>query len=92
MLLPTEKHTPFSHKYLGDFLVEHGFLSVPQLQVALWDQSQTPEPMRLGEILVLRGWIKRDLLESYIKNIVEPRRQHLHAAPPMANPRIPVLV
>ena len=82
----------FSHKYLGEFLVEHGFLSTAQLAVALLDQADSPQSLRLGEILILRGWINSEVLEDYIMKIVEPRRKRQAFDPPVANAKLALLV
>lgn len=47
---------------IGDRLVEAGVISPTQLQVALYDQSHMN--MRLGDVLIARGWIDQDTLES----------------------------
>ena len=47
---------------IGDRLVAAGVISPIQLQVALYDQSHMN--MRLGDVLIARGWIDQETLES----------------------------
>ncbi|NJO94433.1 MAG: hypothetical protein HC820_09080 [Hydrococcus sp. RM1_1_31] len=42
---------------MGLVLQLAGLISAPQVEVALYDRVQYQE-LRLGEILVLRGWLK----------------------------------
>ncbi|NJL45483.1 MAG: hypothetical protein HC922_06570 [Leptolyngbyaceae cyanobacterium SM2_3_12] len=41
-----------------------GLLSTAQLQVVLQDQKWQPD-LRIGDILELRGWVKRDAIEFF---------------------------
>lgn len=58
ILLPTN----LDHKRLGDHLLEAGLVNSFQLEVVMQDQEATG--MRLGEILVARGWVKEEILED----------------------------
>lgn len=59
-------------KQLGEYLVEAGLLSLAQVDVALMDQELTG--MRLGEILVKRGWIKQKTIEFIMEQVILPQR------------------
>ncbi|MGF1479880.1 MAG: tetratricopeptide repeat protein [Cyanophyceae cyanobacterium] len=52
-----------SQKLLGTLLEEAGLVTAQQLQIALDEQSQ--EQRRLGEILVLHGWIQPKTAEFF---------------------------
>ncbi|NER01070.1 MAG: hypothetical protein F6K30_30995 [Cyanothece sp. SIO2G6] len=62
-------------KRLGSYLVEAGLINRGQIEVALNDQKVTG--MKLGEILVTRGWIKQQTVEYFMENIVVPERQRV---------------
>jgi hypothetical protein len=49
---------------LGEILQQAGLLSQAQLDVVLQDQKWQPD-LRLGDILELRGWVKRDAIEFF---------------------------
>jgi len=49
---------------LGETLQRAGLLSPGQLEVVLQDQKWQPD-MRIGDILELRGWVKRDAIEFF---------------------------
>ena len=53
-------------KPIGETLQEAGLITSPQLEVALRDQTYY-EDMRLGEILALRGWIKQDTADFFVR-------------------------
>lgn len=61
-------------KRLGSYLVDAGLVSPAQIDVALNDQ-EFMDNMRLGDILVTRGWIKQQTLDYLIEKIVEPEQQ-----------------
>ncbi|MFM2429290.1 MAG: hypothetical protein RLZZ511_503 [Cyanobacteriota bacterium] len=58
---------------LGSYLVEAGLVTPAQIDVALSDQRFS-EGMRIGEILVMRGWIKQQTLDFVITKVVEPEQ------------------
>ncbi|HEY9847029.1 MAG TPA: hypothetical protein V6D03_12655 [Candidatus Caenarcaniphilales bacterium] len=60
-------------KRLGDYLVEAGLLTQVQIDVALADQEATG--MRFGDILVLRGWIREQTIEYFMKKLILPERE-----------------
>jgi hypothetical protein len=49
---------------LGEMLRRAGLLSPAQLAVVLQDQQWQPD-LRIGDILELRGWVKRDAIEFF---------------------------
>ena len=53
-------------KPIGEILQEAGLITSPQLEVALRDQIYYQE-MRLGEILALRGWVKQDTTDFFVR-------------------------
>jgi hypothetical protein len=59
-------------KKLGNYLMEAGLLTTAQLEVALADQQITG--MRLGEVLVRRGWIKEETVEYLMEKVILPER------------------
>lgn len=72
---------------LGAYLVEAGLITPAQIEVALNDQKIRSD-MRLGEVLVARGWIKQQTLDYLIQKIIEPEQKAArHAVPPPPPPR-----
>jgi hypothetical protein len=59
-------------KRLGDYLVEAHLVTSAHIEVALRDQELTG--YRLGDILVLRGWVKRELVEWVVEHKLLPER------------------
>lgn len=49
---------------LGEILQQAGLLSSAQLEVVLRDQKWQPD-LRVGDILELRGWVRRDAIEFF---------------------------
>jgi hypothetical protein len=60
-------------KRLGSYLVDAGLVTLSQIDVALNDQ-EFMDDMRIGEILVTRGWIKQQTLDFVIEKVVEPEQ------------------
>ncbi|MGG6242035.1 hypothetical protein ACQ4N7_25735 [Nodosilinea sp. AN01ver1] len=58
--MPTQPKT----RPLGELLQQAGLLSQAQLEVVLQDQKWQPD-LRIGDILELRGWVKRDAIEFF---------------------------
>lgn len=56
---------PTLRSKLGEKLLSLGYITIEQLWLALLEQRHSGE--RLGEILVVRGWIDRAVLNSVIK-------------------------
>ena len=59
-------------KRLGDYLIEAGLLTRAHIETALCEQEVTG--MRLGEILVQKGYIKEQTIEYLMKNVILPDR------------------
>lgn len=53
-----------NNKPLGAVLQEAGLVSAAQIQVVLQDQLHQTH-LRVGDILELRGWVKRDAIEFF---------------------------
>ncbi len=68
-----EQPTLSEIKKLGNYLVEAGLLTEAQIGVALADQEMTG--LRLGDILVRRGWVKEETIEYLMKKVILPERQ-----------------
>ena len=60
-------------KPLGAYLVEAGLITPNQVEIALNEQKVNRR--RLGEILVLRGWVKQQTIEYLMENVVLPERR-----------------
>jgi len=56
---------PSLRSKLGEKLLAVGYITIEQLWLALLEQRHSGE--RLGEILVVRGWVDRAVLDSVIK-------------------------
>jgi hypothetical protein len=65
---------PPTVKRLGSYLVDAGLITPAQIDVALNDQKVMGD-MRLGEVLVTRGWIKQQTLDYMIQKVIEPEQQ-----------------
>lgn len=55
-------------KRLGHYLVEAGLLTASQVETALSEQKKTG--LRLGELIVKKGWIKEQTIEFLIKDVI----------------------
>jgi hypothetical protein len=60
-------------KRLGRYLIDAGLVTLAQIDVALNDQ-EFMDDMRIGEILVTRGWIKQQTLDFVIDKVVDPEQ------------------
>lgn len=60
-------------KRLGGYLVDAGLLTEAQVDVALCDQAATG--MRFGDILVERGWVRRQTIEYFALKIIDVERE-----------------
>lgn len=59
-------------KHIGQYLVEAGLLTQARLEMALSEQKRTG--MRLGELLVRKGWINEQTIEYLMKKVILPDR------------------
>lgn len=64
---------PMRPKRLGSYLLDAGLITPDQVTVALNDQQATG--MRLGEVLVARGWVKEQTIEWIMKKVILPEKQ-----------------
>ena len=60
-------------KRLGSYLLEAGLLTQAQIDVALNDQEATG--MRFGDIIVERGWVKRQTIEYLARKVIALERE-----------------
>lgn len=51
-------------KKIGELLIEQGVISLPQLTEALEEQKLTGD--RIGDILIKKGWISKEILDKYL--------------------------
>lgn len=67
LLSPPAQASPTGQpwKRLGEFLVEAGFVTPSHVEVALLDQGVTGH--RIGEIMVLRGWVDQPTVETMVQ-------------------------
>lgn len=65
--------TPSEIKRLGSYLVEAGLLTRVEVDVALADQEATR--VRFGDIIVIRGWLKVQTIEYFMRKLVLPERE-----------------
>ncbi len=61
-------------KLLGVILQEASLVSIPQIELALQDQTYYPD-LRLGEIVAMRGWIKQETADFFAQNWLELLQQ-----------------
>ena len=66
-----ESYNP-NAKQIGSYLIDAGLLDQTQVNVALNDQKQTG--LRFGDIIVTRGWIKKQTLEYIVGKVVKLER------------------
>lgn len=64
---------PMRPKRLGSYLLDAGLITPDQVAVALNDQQATG--MRLGEVLVARGWVKEQTIEWIMKKVILPEKK-----------------
>lgn len=53
---------PTTRSKIGEKLISLGYLNIEQLWIALFEQRQSGH--KLGDILVERGWVDRQILDS----------------------------
>ncbi|MEB3181434.1 MAG: WecB/TagA/CpsF family glycosyltransferase [Nostocaceae cyanobacterium] len=58
------------HKRLGDYLIEAGLVNKVHIDFALSEQKATG--LHLGEILISKGWIRRETIEFFLNQVVVP--------------------
>jgi hypothetical protein len=60
------------HKLLGEYLIEAGLIIPEQLNRALNEQNSVSR--RLGEVLVMHGWVEQQTIEYIMTKVVLPER------------------
>lgn len=53
------------NKPIGEILIEAGLIPIHQLEIALEEQKHTN--LKVGQILVLHGWIKQDTVDFFVE-------------------------
>ncbi|WP_448381123.1 hypothetical protein [Gloeomargarita sp.] len=71
-------------KPIGEYLVEAGLLEQSQVDLALAEQRRTGK--RFGDIIVAHGWLQRQTIEYWMKNVIIPHRQLTTPPQPAASP------
>lgn len=66
------KFDTFQKKKIGEILQEAGLISSSQLEIALADQYQFLK-LRIGEILVLRGWLKQETVDFLVEVCIDEK-------------------
>lgn len=59
-----------SSKMIGEILLEAGLISSEQIKIALAVQRQCLE-LRIGEILAIKGWLKQETVDFFVKTCLE---------------------
>jgi uncharacterized protein YjbI with pentapeptide repeats len=70
---------PSEKKPLGQLLNEAGLISAKQIEIALQEQVEIPQ-MKIGEILVLRGWLKQKTADFFVEQweqLLQQEQKHL---------------
>lgn len=65
------------NKPIGEILIEAGLIPIHQLEIALEEQKHNK--LKVGEILVLHGWIKQDTVEFFVEQwpqLIESTQRH----------------
>lgn len=69
------KQAETRYKPIGQYLVDSGLLTQPQIEVALKDQSLTS--LKFGDIVSARGWVKPQTIEYLMAKIIMPERNQI---------------
>lgn len=59
-------------KRIGSYLIDAGLLTEAQVDVALNDQQSTG--MKLGEVVVTRGWVSEKTMKYVISKVIDIER------------------
>lgn len=71
-----------SPKMIGEILLEAGLISSEQLKIALAVQRQCLE-LRVGEILAIKGWLKQETVDFFVKTCLENKPVTCTENPPI---------
>ncbi|MDJ0687673.1 MAG: hypothetical protein QNJ41_04105 [Xenococcaceae cyanobacterium MO_188.B32] len=69
------KHKKSNHKLFGYYFLEAGIVTPEQLQEALIAQKNVYPYKKIGEILLIRGWLKQNTLNYFVEKIIQPERE-----------------
>ncbi len=72
LLLRDKAFVQTDDKRLGHYLVEAGLLTQVQVDTALSEQKESG--LRLGELIVKKGWLKEQTVEFIIKEVILSQR------------------
>ncbi|MEN9228786.1 MAG: hypothetical protein Q6L54_09075 [Gloeomargarita sp. HHBFW_bins_205] len=75
-------------KPIGEYFVDAGLLEPAQVEEVLVEQRVTGR--RFGDIVVARGWLQRQTIEYWVKNVIIPHRRAMEQSQPPATPKPPV--
>ena len=63
------------YKLFGSYFIEAGLVTSNQITEALIEQQNQYPHKKIGEILVIRGWLRPTTLDYFVKKIIEPERE-----------------
>ncbi|HEY9706621.1 MAG TPA: WecB/TagA/CpsF family glycosyltransferase, partial [Oculatellaceae cyanobacterium] len=72
LLLSEKAVVQADDKRLGHYLIEAGLLNPIQIEAALSEQKESG--LRLGELIVKKGWLKEQTIEFIIKEVILSER------------------
>ena len=64
-----------NHKLFGSYFLEAGIVTPDQLQEALIEQKNKYPYKKIGEILLVRGWLQQNTLNYFVKKVIQPERE-----------------
>lgn len=77
--ISSESTSNRTKKPIGEILIESGIIPIYQLEIALQEQEHTG--LKVGEILVLHGWVKQQTVEffaeEWFESIAETKKKPL---------------
>ena len=65
-------HYDPNSKRIGSYLIDAGLVTEAQVDVALNDQKSTG--MKLGEVMVMRGWVKEKTMRFIVNKVIDIER------------------
>lgn len=69
------KHKKSNYKLFGSYFIEAGIVTPEQLQEALREQKNKYPYKKIGEILLVRGYLQQNTLNYFVKKIIRPERE-----------------
>ena len=64
-----KEHQQGEKLLLGQILQEAGLISTEQINVALKIQNNTPEKLKIGQVMVQKGWLKPETIEFFAEDL-----------------------